>query len=85
MLALACALGVPRVRLGRNAVPLRPLNRLYKTWLNRRIRRAGLAGTTWMGTAADLERLRKSGVADADDFEVVTHPGFVDGRLVLDI
>jgi predicted glycoside hydrolase/deacetylase ChbG (UPF0249 family) len=84
VLHLARELAVPRVRLGRNAGPLGTGNRAYKTWLNGRIRRAGLAGTRWFGDARDLEWLRARGVRDADDFEQMTHPAFADTKLVLD-
>ncbi len=81
---LARSLGIPRLRLGRNAGPIGVLNRAYKGWLNGRIRRAGLAGSRWFGDERDLAWLRARGRPQADDFEQMTHPAFRDGELVLD-
>lgn len=85
VIELAQEFAVPRVRLAHNAgARMGAANRLYKIWYNRRLRRAGLAGTRWLGGAEDYLRMKRAGTAadELDDFEVVTHPVWRDGRLV---
>lgn len=75
--AVARALGVPRVRVARNCGPaIGRASSLYKATLNRRLRRHGLAGTRWFGEAADWLHLQAAGAdhASLDDFELMTHP-----------
>jgi len=83
--SVASELGVPRVRLAHNCgARVGPANRLYKDlFVNRRLRRAGLAGTRWYGSFDDYRRLRDSGVAPErlDSFEANLHPVFRDGVL----
>lgn len=74
---IARDLGVPRVRIGRNCGPGLGLGNLaYKKALNARLRRAGLAGTSYFGNAGDWLHLKAGGAsaAELDDFEVMVHP-----------
>jgi predicted glycoside hydrolase/deacetylase ChbG (UPF0249 family) len=82
---LARELRVPRVRLAHNCGRHIGLaNRIYKDWINARLRNAGLAGTRWFGSPSDYLRLQASGVPARrlESFEVNTHPGFRDGVVV---
>jgi predicted glycoside hydrolase/deacetylase ChbG (UPF0249 family) len=86
VISLARELGVPRVRLAHNCgTRIGFANRVYKAWLvNRGLRRAGLAGTRWYGTAEDYRHLMSSGVPPArlDSIEVNCHPIYRNGLLV---
>jgi predicted glycoside hydrolase/deacetylase ChbG (UPF0249 family) len=84
---LARELNVPRVRLAHNSGRRIGLaNRIYKSWVNARLRRAGLAGTRWFAGVTDYLVLKESGVSLARlrSFEVNVHPGVRDG-LVIDL
>jgi len=73
-IALARELGVPRVRLARNAgAGMGAVNRAWKAVFNTRLRRAGLAGTRWFGGVDDYVHLRARR-GDVDSFEVMVHP-----------
>ena len=74
VIALAREQGVQRVRLARNCgTGIGPANRAWKSLLNSRLRRAGLAGTMWFGSLDDYLHLCAAGV-DAASFELMTHP-----------
>jgi predicted glycoside hydrolase/deacetylase ChbG (UPF0249 family) len=84
---LARELNVPRVRVAHNCGPhIGRANRIYKNWINARLRHAGLAGTRWFGSANDYLSLTVSGVPPTclESFEVNTHPGLREG-LVIDL
>ena len=82
VISLAREQGVPRVRLARNCgSDIGPVNRAWKSHLNARLNRAGLAGTRWFGSLDDYLRLKATG-ADASSFEVMMHPVLAtDGEL----
>lgn len=82
VLSLARELGIPRVRISLNAARRGLPRRLFKAAVNARIRRAGLAGTRWAGSADDLFALAAYGCSGLDDFELVMHPVISDGRLL---
>ena len=74
VIALARELGVPRVRLARNAgTGMGPVNRAWKAVFNARLRRAGLAGTRWFGGIDDYLHLRAR-QGEVESFEIMVHP-----------
>lgn len=81
--ALARELGVPRVRLGRNFGPGRSLRyRAYIAVLNGRLRRGGLAGTTYFGAVSAYRALTPADRARGT-YELHAHPLLAeDGRVV---
>lgn len=71
---LARDLGIPRIRLARNAgAGMSAVNRAWKAVFNARLRRAELAGTRWFGGVDDYLHLR-SRRGHVDSFEVMVHP-----------
>jgi predicted glycoside hydrolase/deacetylase ChbG (UPF0249 family) len=84
VVTLARELGISRVRLAHNCGDrIGLVNRTYKAPLNRRLRRAGLAGTRWYGSAEDYRYLKASGTATAslNSFEMNVHPILRNGLL----
>ena len=86
LISLALELEIPRVRLAHNCGSHTHLAaRAYHTWfVNRSLRRMGLAGTRWYGGTEDYRHLERSGVPaeSLKSFELSTHPGFENGVLV---
>lgn len=85
VLALARELGIPRVRIARNCGRgVGVVNGVYKRLFNARLRRAGLAGTSYFGDVEDWLYLKAGGADDGAlaDFELMTHPALQEGRLV---
>jgi predicted glycoside hydrolase/deacetylase ChbG (UPF0249 family) len=83
---IARELRLPHVRLARNCgAGISFPRRLYKTYFNRRLQRAGLARTSYFGVVDDYVHLKEEGAEPREltDFEVMTHPIFDDhGGLV---
>jgi predicted glycoside hydrolase/deacetylase ChbG (UPF0249 family) len=84
VISIAQELAIRRVRLAHNAGARTGLaNRASKAWLNRSLRRKGLAATRWFGGIEDYLRLRTTmPAAKLDSFEIVTHPVLREGLLV---
>jgi chitin disaccharide deacetylase len=85
VLAVAREEKVPHVRLARNCGPgILPHTRLYKALFNRRVRRAGLSRTRFIGSVADcVHLLRGRRVEDVEPLEVMVHPDLdADGRVI---
>lgn len=83
VIELARDLGVSRVRLARNCgTGMGPANRAWKTLLNARLRRSGLAGTRWFGDVDDYRDLRARR-GDVESFELMVHPARA-GCMIID-
>jgi chitin disaccharide deacetylase len=80
VLRIAAAHRIPMIRLARNCGPMAAGPRqLYKSVLNRRLRRHGMAGTRYFGSAADAATL----VEPSGPVEIMVHPQFDgSGRLI---
>lgn len=83
VLDLAAELGIERVRLAPNLGDRGLARAAYKASLNTLIQRAGLAGTTYAGTAHELvERAARRKGAGVPTSEIVMHPFLrADGQL----
>jgi predicted glycoside hydrolase/deacetylase ChbG (UPF0249 family) len=85
VIALCREAGIPYLRKARNcgqgsAYP----QRLYRYFLNLRIKKSGLARTTYFGSAADaISLLEKGGLKDTESVEIMVHPAHgPDGALI---
>jgi chitin disaccharide deacetylase len=84
---LARELRVPHVRLARNCgAGISFPRRVYKAYFNKRLERAGLAGTGYFGGVDDYLYLKRQRVplAQLADFEVMTHPILDDEGCLVD-
>jgi predicted glycoside hydrolase/deacetylase ChbG (UPF0249 family) len=83
VIRLARRLGVPAVRLTRNCGPGIPIaKRIYKSALNARLARVGLAKTRYFGSAADVESLPRHARGAV---EIMVHPGLDPSGGVIDL
>ena len=86
LIPIAQKQGIPYIRIARNCgLGISSLKRVYKYWLNYKIKAAGLTRTKYFGSIEDFVFLRRQlGLSVAISFEVMIHPKFNEKGILVD-